>query len=359
MARTGKTASSPSAERVRAALTDWYRTAARDLPWRRTRDPYAIWVSEVMLQQTRVATVIPYFERWMQRFPSVEALARADEDGVLRAWQGLGYYSRARSLRAGAKAVVERHAGKMPQKLDELLALPGIGPYTAGAIASIAFDQPAAIVDGNVVRVLTRLYALRGDPARAPLKQNIWKLAEALVPTTGARDFNQALMELGATVCTPKSPQCVDCPLHELCGARESGWEQRLPELAKRAKPTSVQMVAAVVERRGRYLVTRVPDDAPRWAGMWQFPNTEQRAQEPVATAVVRALSALGLEARSEERLLVVRHSVTRYRIELAVHRAEACGTADAKTSAWKRIDELSELALPSAHRRIARVLSR
>jgi A/G-specific adenine glycosylase len=359
MARTGKTTSSPSAERVRALLLEWFREAARDLPWRRTRDPYAIWVSEVMLQQTRVATVIPYFDRWMQRFPTLEALGRADEDDVLHAWQGLGYYARARSLRAGAQAVVERHAGKMPTALDELVALPGIGPYTAGAIASIAFDQPAAIVDGNVVRVVTRLYALRGDPARAPLKQKIWKLAEELVPEIGARNFNQALMELGATVCTPKAPACGACPLEKLCGARKRGWEERLPELAKKKKPTAVQMVAAVVERRGRVLVTRVPDDAPRWAGMWQFPNTEQRAKEPAASAVARALSRLGLKARAEERLLVVRHSVTRYRIELSVHRAKVTGSADATSSAWKRIHELSELALPSAHRRIARALSR
>lgn len=358
MARTGKTASTASVDTVRATLGEWYRSAARDLPWRRTRDPYAIWVSEVMLQQTRVATVIPYFERWMQRFPTVTALAAANEDDVLRVWQGLGYYSRARSLLKGARAVVERHAGRMPEDLDELRALPGIGPYTAGAIRSIAFDRPAAIVDGNVIRVLTRLYALEGDPGRAPLKQKIWELAETLVPEQGARDFNQALMELGATVCSPKGAECERCPLGKECVARQRGWQARLPELAKRPEPTPVHMVAAVVERNGRFLLTQLADDAPRWGGMWQFPNTELGAKESVELALKRTLHALGLEADAGTHILTVRHSVTRYRIQLDVHRVEARGNPRAKPIAWKRRAELVELALPSAHRRIARAIA-
>lgn len=359
MARTGKTTSTPSVETIRATLGEWYRTAARDLPWRRSRDPYAIWVSEVMLQQTRVATVIPYYERWMQRFPDVKTLAAASEDHVLHAWQGLGYYSRARALLQGARAVVERHDGRMPHALEELRALPGIGPYTAGAIRSIAFDRPAAIVDGNVVRVLTRLYALTGDPARAPLKQRLWKLAEELVPEHGARDFNQALMELGATVCAPKGAECGRCPLAKDCVAREHGWQARLPELAKRPDTTPVRMVAAVVERSGRFLVMQLGEEAPRWAGMWQFPNTEVGAKETTGSALKRALHALGLDAEPEELVLTVRHSVTRYRIQLDVHRARARGTARSESIAWKRVGELNDLALPSAHRRIARALSR
>lgn len=358
MARTGKTTSTPSADTIRAALGEWYRTAARDLPWRRTRDPYAIWVSEVMLQQTRVATVIPYFERWMRRFPTLEALATAGEDDVLHAWQGLGYYSRAKSLLNGARAVVERHAGRMPEDLDELLALPGIGPYTAGAIRSIAFDRRAAIVDGNVIRVLTRLYALRGDPKRAPLEQKIWRLAEELVPERGARDFNQALMELGATVCAPKGADCGRCPLADDCAARRRGWQTRLPELAKRPDSTALHMVALVVERNERFLVTQLGDDAPRWAGMWQFPNTELRAKESAKSALKRLLRTFDLDAEANERILTIRHSVTRYRIQLDVHRVQANGTTRSSMVAWKRVAELNDLAFPAAHRRIALALS-
>ena len=223
-----------------------------------------MWVSEVMLQQTQVATVLRYFTAWMQRFPDVRALARAREADVLHAWQGLGYYSRARRLQEGARVVLERHAGRLPRDHAALLALPGIGEYSAGAIASIAFGEPKPLVDGNVIRVLTRHFGLRGDPGKAPLKRGLWDLAAELVPHDRPGDFNQALMELGATVCTPKAPACGACPLEKLCGARQRGWEEQLPELAKKKKSTAVQMVAAVVERRGRYLVTRVPDGAPR-----------------------------------------------------------------------------------------------
>jgi A/G-specific adenine glycosylase len=344
---------------VRSSLLGWYRERARDLPWRKTRDPYAIWVSEVMLQQTRVATVIPYFERWMARFPTLQALARANEDDVLHAWQGLGYYARARALRSGAQSVVEKHGGHMPRDAETLATLPGIGPYTAGAIASIAFGERAPIVDGNVIRVLTRLYALEGNPAKAPLRERIWLLSDSLVPPARAGDFNQSLMELGATVCLPKSPECETCPLAQQCLARGRGWEQRLPELQKRKKPTLVRMVATVVERRGRVLLVKVGDDAPRWAGMWQFPNTERKAKETAERAVIRSLSGIGLDAAGIEPLLLVRHSVTRYRIELEVHRAKASGSSRSRAIRWQPIDALGELALPSAHRRIASALLR
>src|SRR5688572_15426162 len=205
---TGKRTSARSADapaldagerdRLVRALTAWFVRSARDLPWRRTRDPYAVWVSEIMLQQTQVAIVIPYYQRWMRRFPTLLALARADEADVLHAWQGLGYYSRARSLLSGARAVVTEHAGAVPEDVAALIALPGIGPYTAGAIASIAHDRPAPMVDGNVTRVLCRLRAWRGDPSRAPLRARIWQLAADLVPERQPGRFNQALMELGA-----------------------------------------------------------------------------------------------------------------------------------------------------------------
>ncbi len=349
--------------RLAKALLDWYGREKRDLPWRRTRDPYAVWVSEVMLQQTQVATVLPYYERWMQRFPTARALAAAAEDEVLHAWQGLGYYSRARRLLQGARAVVERHGGQLPDSAEALLALPGIGPYSAGAIASIAYGLAEPIVDGNVVRVLTRLFALRGDPARAPLKAELWALARALIPEGCASDFNQSLMELGATVCTPKQPRCDGCPVRGQCAALSQGIVDQLPETARRPETTALHMVAALVWRRGRVLVTQLQDDAPRWAGMWQFPNAERNAKETPEQALSRAVrESVGLDAEATGLAAVVRHGVTRYRITLDAYTASAPkGRARAlgcQAVRWCAQAELEALAMPAAHRNIASKLA-
>jgi A/G-specific adenine glycosylase len=259
-------------------LVRWYKLRKRDLPWRKTRDPYAIWVSEVMLQQTQVKTVLGYYERWMQRFPTLTALAQAEDADVLHAWQGLGYYSRARRLLSGARAVAERHGGELPRDVQALLDLPGIGPYSAGAIASIAFGLPEPLVDGNVVRVLCRLFALEGDPAKAPLKQRLWQLARKLVPLDAPSDFNQSLMELGATICTPTSPRCPECPLQRQCLGLAQGIERELPQLAKRKAPTEVSTAAAYVRRGDAVLLRQLPPDAPRWAGLWVLPFAELSA---------------------------------------------------------------------------------
>lgn len=345
------------------ALLEWYDEVRRDLPFRRTRDPYAIWVSEVMLQQTQVATVVSYFTRWMQLFPNVRALASASEDQVLHAWQGLGYYSRARSLRRAAQAVVERFQGELPRHVDELRSLPGIGPYSAGAIASIAFGERTPVVDGNVVRVLSRLFALRGDPNKATQRREIWERAASLVPSERPGDFNQALMELGATVCTPQSPRCALCPLRRNCRALALGIQEDLPELPKRAEVTEVAMAAALLMVRGRVLVVKLEASAPRWAGMWQFPNLERRAKETAERGAERALRELaGVTAKAERSLTSVKHSVTRYRITLD---AVVCSAPSAKVgkltgverAVWKLPRELDELAMPAAHRRIAKAL--
>jgi A/G-specific adenine glycosylase len=342
-------------------LLAWYREHKRDLPWRRSLDPYAVWVSEMMLQQTQVATVIPYFERWMQRFPNVTALARADEGDVLHAWQGLGYYSRARNLRRAAEQMVQHHGARVPDQVAALRALPGIGPYSAGAIASIAYGRVEPLVDGNVVRVLARLFARRGDPNRAPLKAELWELARSLIPAAAPGDFNQALMELGATVCTPRAARCDVCPLAGHCAGKAQNLVEILPELPPREKPTPVHMVAAVVRRRGRVLVTKLGAKAPRWAGMWLFPNTEVRPKETPEAAVKRALeTSTGLRGEASGLVCVVRHSVTRFRITLDAYGADgSTGTARADMGtvtevAWKRPAELAGLAMPKAHRAIA-----
>ena len=350
----------PHEAEIGAPLLRWFRGAQRDLPWRRTSDPYAIWVSEMMLQQTQVATVIPYYELWMARFPTLRALAEASEDEVLHAWQGLGYYSRARNLLNGAREVVRRFGGRLPSTVDELRSLPGIGPYTAGAIASIAYNVPAPIVDGNVIRVLSRLFALRGDPKKAPLKNRLWELAAELIPLGHASEFNPALMELGATVCTPVNPKCAACPLAEACEARRLGIQDQLPETAARPTVTPVHMVAALVWRGERVLIVQRRDDENRWAGMWQFPNTEVHSDEAAADAVRRAVrETVGVEVVPGPQATVVRHSVTRYRISLeACHCAAAVGDpkpVNCRAWNWVSVAQLGDYALPAAHRAIAR----
>ena len=358
--RAKQPAEHPHEAEISAPLLRWFRTAQRDLPWRRTSDPYAIWVSEMMLQQTQVATVIPYYELWMARFPTLRALAEASEDEVLHAWQGLGYYSRARNLLSGAREVVRRFGGRLPSTVEELRSLPGIGPYTAGAIASIAYNVPAPIVDGNVIRVLSRLFALRGDPKKAPLKNRLWELAAELIPPAHASEFNPALMELGATICTPANPKCAVCPVAEACEARRQGIQDQLPETAARPTVTPVQMVAALVWRGERVLIVQRRDDENRWAGMWQFPNTEVRSGEPAADAVRRAVrETVGLEVAPGPQATVVRHSVTRYRISLEVYHCTAAVGDPRPVSCrawnWVSVAQLGDYALPAAHRAIAR----
>jgi A/G-specific adenine glycosylase len=347
---------------VTGPLLAWFDRHQRDLPWRRTPDPYRVWVSEVMLQQTQVSTVLPYYARWMARFPTLAALGRASEDEVLGVWQGLGYYSRARRLLWGARTVVERRAGRLPETAAELRRFPGIGPYTAGAIASIAFGQPEPVVDGNVRRVLCRLWGLRGDPTRAPLAGRLAELARRIVPAERPGDHNQALMELGATVCTPESPDCARCPLGRVCLARKLGMKAELPELPLRPEPTPLHMVAAIIERRGRLLLVKLPHDASRWAGLWQLPSSEVRKRETAEAAAVRTSRDLvGLTATVGEHFLRVRQAVTRYRVTLDAYRcraergrARALGVADV---GWKTRNELEELAMPAAHRRLVRAL--
>jgi len=358
----GKTVDQKRARAIGRALLAWYAKHRRELPWRKSQDPYAVWVSEMMLQQTQVSTVIPYFRTWMERFPNVAALANAEESEVLHAWQGLGYYSRARNLRRAAQQMLRVHDGRVPELVSELLALPGIGPYSAGAIASIAYGRPEPLVDGNVIRVISRLFGLRGDPNKAPLKAEIWARARALVPKDAPGDFNQSLMELGATVCTPRSPRCEACPVTSHCEALARDLVEVLPELPTRAKATPVHAVAAIASRGDRVLVTKLRPDAPRWAGMWLFPSAEVGANETPEAAVARALfGAVGLRGQATGLLCVVRHTVTRFRITLDAYRTDPPrGVAKALTvseCAWKERHELRDLAMPKAHRQIATAL--
>jgi A/G-specific adenine glycosylase len=280
-------ANAATTNRFRRALLAWYRASKRDLPWRRTNDPYRIWLSEIMLQQTRVAAAIGYYERFLTRFPTINSLAAARIDEVMRLWAGLGYYSRARNLHRAAQEIVARHAGKFPRTWDGAMALPGIGNYTAAAILSIAFAAPHAVLDGNVARVLARLDAIRGD-LRAPRR---WKAlaarAQQIADPGSPGDWNQAMMELGATICLPKSPRCEECPVRRFCRAYALGLTNSLPAARRKRAPENVTLAAAVLlDPRGRTLLVRpAAAEAALFSHMWQFPAVEVSAAPLAPTA--------------------------------------------------------------------------
>lgn len=264
-------------------LLVWYDRSKRDLPWRRHRDPYFIWVSEIMLQQTRVDTVIPYFHRFIERFPTIRDLAEAPQEDVVKMWEGLGYYSRARNLQAAAQQIVELHDGQMPSEREHVFALKGVGPYTAGAILSIAFNQPEPAVDGNVMRVLSRYFLIEDDIAKPKTRIGMEKIIPGLIPEGRASDFNQALMELGALICTPKSPHCLICPVMEHCRGRIEGMERELPIKTKAKKPRPEQRLAILLEgageNEGRVLVRRRPKTG-LLASMWEIPHVAAAGED-------------------------------------------------------------------------------
>ncbi|PWA08774.1 A/G-specific adenine glycosylase [Pueribacillus theae] len=259
-------------------LLSWFSRHKRDLPWRRTKDPYHIWVSEIMLQQTRVETVIPYFERFLEEFPTIEALAEAGEEKVLKAWEGLGYYSRARNLQTAVREVKESYGGVVPDTEDEIATLKGVGPYTAGAILSIAYNKPVPAVDGNVMRVLSRILFIEEDIAKAKTRKIFEQAVREMIPPDSASNFNQALMELGAIVCTPTSPACLLCPVQKECRAFHEGMQEQLPVKAKKKPPKPVKIAVAVLENaKGKFLINRRPKEG-LLANLWEFPNCEVEA---------------------------------------------------------------------------------
>jgi A/G-specific adenine glycosylase len=345
--------------KLRQALLAWYGEQARELPWRARRgeraDPYRVWVSEVMLQQTRVEVVRGYFERWMQELPTLGSLAAADEEQVLSLWQGLGYYSRARRLRQGANFVVRDLGGTLPAEPERLLEVPGIGPYSAGAISSIAFGRETPLVDGNVVRVLCRVLGLAGDPARAPLKKQLWDTAARFVKGPHPGDFNQALMELGATVCTPRRPRCDGCPWSGRCIAQATGRTESLPELAKKPKKEEVGLVTLVCTRGDGHLVEKNAAEARWWAGLWTLPTRRLEPGEAPATAASRVLGELGLSAKDLVQGPPLRHQITRFRVTFhPVRVREPRGPG--QLGAARRFaapPELAALALPAPHRKL------
>lgn len=299
---------------LRSRLLRWYAAFRRDLPWRRDRNPYFVWVSEVMLQQTQVATVGPYFQRFIDAFPTVEALAAADEEHVLRLWEGLGYYRRARGLHAAARVLVAEHGGRLPRDVEQLRKLPGIGRYTAGAIASIAFELPAPILEANSIRVLARLLAFDGDVSSAAGQRVLWAAAEELVPRTAPGEFNQALMELGSLVCRVADPHCRECPAKTVCRAAALGRASELPRPKAPAARERVQQSVVVVRKASRILLLRSPEGG-RWAGMWDFARLENDGRPLDVSGEIERLT--GYQIGSPTELGRLEHGVTRFQITL------------------------------------------
>ena len=300
---------------IQQRLLAWAEGALRDLPWRQVRDPYRVWVSEIMLQQTRVETVIPYYLRWMRQFPTIAALARADLGDVLKAWEGLGYYARGRNLHRAARIVVDDYDGRLPDDRAALLALPGIGPYTVGAILSLAFERDAAVLDGNVRRVLSRLFAIDDDPGEAATRERLWALAEEMVPTGRAGRFNEALMDLGAMVCTPRAPHCGNCPLNPVCEALALGDPEAYPPRRRRAPTPHYDVAAGVIWREDRLLIAQRPLDG-LLGGLWEFPGGKREPGESLPACLQRELrEELDIEVDVGDKITVVRHAFTHFRI--------------------------------------------
>jgi len=315
--------STAATKALRRRLLSWYDANRRDLPWRRTDDPYAIWISESMLQQTRVETVIPYYERFLARFPDARALAEAELEEVLELWTGLGYYSRARNLHRAAGVLVRDHGGTLPDAADALRALPGVGRYTAGAVASIAFDRPEPVVDGNVARVLARLHGIAEDVGASATVRRLWDEAASLAEGPRPGDLNQALMELGATVCTPRRPHCEACPLERRCTAHREGDPEALPVKARKPRPRPTRAVAGIVSRRGRWLAVRRPAEG-LLGGLWELPGGEPLPGEEPSSAMVRTLrERAGLSVPGVDALGEVEHVFTHLRLTLHVFRCK------------------------------------
>lgn len=352
-------------------LLEWYAKNARDLPWRRTNDPYCVYVSEIMLQQTQVKTVIPYWERWMRELPTIESLANASPDKIHKLWEGLGYYTRVRNMQKAAQFILQNHAGKFPPSFDDVLALPGIGRYTAGAICSIAFNQPTPLLDGNVMRVLTRVFGITENPKDKLANAQLWTLAEQLVVHASRFTFhapacshlNQSLMELGALICTPRDPKCLICPISKQCFAFKNNRVNEFPNLEKRAPATARRFAAFVVEKNGKFLVRQRPEGVVN-AHLWEFPNVELNGAP--SDAVTAAQELFGFTPEKLNPLCTIKHTITRYRItvetfRVAAPRPSAANSSIKKPSSphqWLSLAELQKLSFPSAHKKILKLVA-
>ncbi|MBK8824734.1 MAG: A/G-specific adenine glycosylase [Anaerolineales bacterium] len=334
-------------------LLDWYHQHGRtSMPWRNHPDPYAVWVSEIMLQQTRVETVIPYFEKWMNLFPNVNALANSSEQDVLNAWEGLGYYSRARNLHKAAKIVASKFNGELPRDLTELRSLPGIGRYTVGAIASMAFGMDEPTLDGNLRRVFSRLFDVDIFADSPAGEKILWELAAQNLPKGQAGDYNQALMDLGSMICTPKNPRCLLCPLMKICEARQHGTQDLRPVLKPKKVVPQYVHAAAVIIQRGRVLLAQRPPDG-LLGGMWEFPNARVNA-DPAKELTKVLNAAYRLKVKKKDALGIILHAYTHFKVTVHAYRCEAVSIPKSKDLKWVKITDLNDYPMGKVDRQIA-----
>lgn len=339
-------------------LAAWYRHAARVMPWRRTTDPYRIWISEVMLQQTRVDQAQPYYERFTEAFPTVERLAAAPLDEVLLRWEGLGYYARARHLHRAAQVIVEDFGGRLPETYDAIRRLPGVGPYTAAAVLSIAFGQPHAVLDGNVARVLSRAFTIGDDVKRTSTRRRLQALADRLIPPSDPGDFNQAMMELGATVCTPRAPACPGCPVRPVCGAYAEGRPEAYPVTSKKPPVPHYDVAVGIVfNEQGEVLIQRRKEGG-LLGGLWEFPGGKREEGEALEAACARELrEELGIGAEVEAPLTRIDHAYSHFKVTLHAFRCRVLhgtpASREGQPIRWTRPDCLGQYAFPRANRRL------
>ncbi|KJS01259.1 MAG: hypothetical protein VR65_09475 [Desulfobulbaceae bacterium BRH_c16a] len=345
-------------------LLAWFRETARDLPWRRTYDPYHVWISEIMLQQTQMDRGVAYFLRWIKRFPDVQAVAVAGEQEILKYWEGLGYYARARNLHRAAKVIAGEFAGLVPCDYDQLRSLPGIGPYTAAAVASVAGNRDVPVIDANVMRVYARLFDISLPIKSREVQQRITRIAGELLPHGRARVFNQALMDLGGLVCTPKTPRCEICPLASTCAARQAGTVALRPVVGEGKKIVTVEKVAGIIRREDRiFIQQRRADDV--WGGLWEFPGGELTGNSPEVAVVLAIEADTGLAVRVLESLTTIIHHYTRYKIVLHCFLCELSGNdsqpalKSAVDSRWIDADDLSRYAFPAGPRKLLEYLAK
>lgn len=340
---------------IQKQLLEWFKIHQRPLPWRQNYEPYQVWISEIMLQQTQVSTVLPYFERWMKALPTVETLAVASQDRLLKLWEGLGYYSRVLNLRKAAKILVEKNGGLLYDDFDQLLSLPGIGRYTAGAIMSIAYQKDCPVVDGNVVRVLARLLNYRENVQDSG--EFFWNAATHLLPKGEARDFNQALMEFGALQCTPKSPNCEVCPLKNACNAFAAGTQNELPNKGISRSKKAISVAIGIIQRDGTIFIQKRPEKG-LMAGLWEFPGGRVEKGETAVAALEREIQEeLGVTVNNVRPFLRLKHAYTSYQVDLHCfwvdYAAGQVRLTAASEGKWVRPEELQKFAFPAANGRI------
>jgi A/G-specific adenine glycosylase len=350
MARS--TPDKPNPLLLQKPLLQWYDRNKRDLPWRGIHNPYATFVSEMMLQQTQVKTVIPYYHRFLKELPDWNSLAKAKEEKVLKLWEGLGYYRRARNLQAAAQKVVQEYGGKLPDTMEEITKLPGVGPYSAGAVLSIAFQKSHPVVDGNVIRVFSRLFLLRGNLKNGEGHRKVWELAHHLIPEARPGDFNQAVMELGATLCFSDNPQCLLCPLLSQCRASQKGLQNELPEMPKAQETVEIQMAAFLIREKDKVLVKKRSQEEKWLKGMWEFPSAEGKTFEEARAKLDREL-----KTESDRRpSLEVRHQITHHKVRLRLFPSPAPKDPRlSKDFKWATGKELLRLPFASAQNKLRR----